>query len=317
MSQSKLANSVMKRWGALRNDRAYKAIFIALILSIVLTIGFGLLASRSAEASFWKSFYSSWVSNWLFFVVVSVVVAIGMHESAKGSVFAQRVKILLGGKEGPIADYVVKRLASFEQYADTAERVLLIKEYDPGNKAYFIKSTTKTNVRSFYGDMPSKVDTSFSFEADVSSESATRPNKVVSVIINGGKPIVFDEVISGTYYEKEIQISLRSGEVAELEVITEGWYCVSEEHSASMKRFTEKFVLSFQSHIKHAKVPVTIESDDADALVERHDLGFHEQAVHICTRENIEPGIPAYRFRLEEPKPVAPGPKNVLGTRAV
>ncbi len=81
-------------------DFRIAAVFVGLLVSIALTFYFARLATDESVKGFWTEFYAAWVAGLLFFAVVGLILGLVSLYRPERDVFAARVKILTGGKEG-------------------------------------------------------------------------------------------------------------------------------------------------------------------------------------------------------------------------
>jgi len=288
------------------------AVFIGLLVSILMTFPFydlSLNEVKVAEAAtaaglqppglpgFWLSFYSNWVSSVLFFAIVGLVAGLTALYRPEADVFAARVQILLGGKSGPAVDYIGKKLGEIGYVARLTQRKVIVEEYSEKLNAFKLRILHSTSIKNLYHDV--KTDAAGKIAFRKLDQMVVEPDEfgwLVSFRINGiSQPEVPTPLLKEGFV-RSWSLSIPGDEEGLISYEHWLWYPVTEEHTFTLGRFTERLELEIHSRVAHPDKRVKV-SFTAGTLEKESVLGYDEE-LKLAPILDQYPDTVAYKFTL-------------------
>ena len=294
--KSALINGFRIGWQLIFGDFRVAAVLIGLLLSYVLTFYFAIFAKAENPAGFWAAFYPAWVSGLLFFTVVGLIAGLVTLYRPERDVFAARVKILLGGKSGPAADFIASELKRVGYVARHTERIVTIEDYDASMGAFKVNVWHSSTIRNIYDDIQTEAVGQIAINPDPVAPAPALFGQLTSFSINGTNQPDVPFEIKQDGFNRRWALPIPGGGEGTVEYEHWYWYKASERHHFTLSRFTEELKVQFHCRCspdsKKVLLKLTTGADNSE-----HVLGW-DQRHPIKPLKNQSPATVPYEFRL-------------------
>jgi hypothetical protein len=237
-------------------DWKLKAILIATLASILITLGIFALGIGRDPATLFGAIFAAWVGGVAFFTLVGVVVSIVSLAEADHEAFDARARILFRGKTGLHIDYIAERIKSiFEHYAEETNTLLAIEEYHQGEKSYLLSIEDITTIRAYIDDIESTYNSKINMSEVTACPVGAAPNRLVYLRTDNQPSL--DEVFVDKI-DREFQTKIAPGSACKVEHKMDIWMKATDEvYDHEPARYTQKLSLDVENRLS-GKKDVTI-----------------------------------------------------------
>lgn len=192
--------------------------------------------------------FASWAGGLALFVIAGAFVAIVSFDRPEQGSFDARARILFRRQPGKHIDYIVLKIReALEHYAESAEALVAIEQFDPNEKKFRISRDSRLVVRSYIDDIETNYTTEFKL-AEVSVPPAGKEsNRLVFLRVNNvpvGKGETFESEIN-----RHVSCKIDPGDSGEVHSLLEMWQEVSEPYRHSARRYTQRMSITFDNRL--------------------------------------------------------------------